>query len=336
MMNSAAFLSVFNNQPLDTVLVVLIIFVGVNLLLLYPLLRLTAYIVYLSTMVRKNEKCWDREWYHPDEESCRMHDEGVEWAKAHADCMTEVKTVSEDGLELYGEYYDFGHDRAVIIIPGRTDNLVYSYYYAKPYSDNGYNVLCIDQRAHGKSEGKYVTTGFAESRDAIKWIKLLEEDHGVKSVVIHGICIGSACGLYTMLAEDAPESLSALVADGMYCNFYESYYLHMKDLGKPTFIMGIIESEMKKKTGYGLRRGPADVIGKYEKPLLMLHGTGDIYSLPARTNEMFDKCPSENKKLVWFEDGRHSKLRIVYPERYDGAIADFLATLEAHVSSSHS
>ena len=73
-----------------------------------------------------------------------------------------------------------------------------------------------------------------------------------------------------------------------------------------------------------------------EKPLLMLHGTGDIYSLPARTNEMFDKCPSENKKLVWFEDGRHSKLRIVYPERYDGAIADFLATLEAHVSLSHS
>jgi hypothetical protein len=51
---------------------------------------------------------------------------------------------------------------------------------------------------------------------------------------------------------------------------------------------------------------------------------------------MFDKCPSENKKLVWFEDGRHSKLRIVYPERYDGAIADFLATLETRVSSSHS
>ena len=102
-MNSAAFLSVFNNQPLDTVLIVLVIFVGVNLLLLYPLLRLTAYIIYLSTMVRKNEKCWDREWYHPDEESCRMHDEGVEWAKAHADCMTEVKTVSEDGLENANE-----------------------------------------------------------------------------------------------------------------------------------------------------------------------------------------------------------------------------------------
>jgi hypothetical protein len=66
----------------------------------------------------------------------------------------------------------------------------------------------------------------------------------------------------------------------------------------------------------------------------MLHGTGDIYSLPTRTKEIFGKCPSENKKLVWFEDGRHSMLRIVYPEQYDRAIGDFLATLEAPVSES--
>lgn len=330
-MTSVAFLNIFNNQPLDIALIVLVVFAGVNLILLYPLLKLTAYIVYLSTMVRKNEKYWDREWYHPDEESCRMHEQGVAWAKEHADCMTEVKTVSEDGLDLYGEYYDFGHDRAVILIPGRTDNLIYSYFYAKPYADSGYNVLCIDQRAHGLSGGKYITTGFAESRDVLRWVKLLTEDFGVKSVVLHGICIGSACGLYTMLAEDAPDCLTALVADGMYCNFYESYYLHMKALKKPTFIMGMIESVMKSKTGHSLKIGPIDVIDKYEKPLLMLHGTGDIYSLPARTKEIFGKCPSENKKLVWFEDGRHSMLRSVYPEQYDRAIGDFLATLETSV-----
>lgn len=330
-MISVAFLNIFNNQPLDIVLMVLVIFVGVNLILLYPLIRLTAYIVYLLTMVRKDKKCWNREWHHTDEESCRMHEQGVAWAKEHAERMIEVKTVSEDGLNLYGEYYDFGYDRAVIIIPGRTDNLIYSYFYAKPYSDNGYNVLCIDQRAHGLSDGKYITIGFEESRDIIKWIKLLEEDFGVKSVVIHGICIGSACGLYTMLAEDAPKSLSALVADGMYCNFYETYYLHMKDLGKPTFIMEIVEKIMRKNTGHSMKFGPIDVIDKYEKPLLMLHGTGDIYSLPTRTEEIFAKCPSKHKQLIWFEDGRHSKIRIVYPERYDKAIADFLATLESPV-----
>lgn len=326
-MISVAFINIFESQPLNIALSVLIIFVGANLLLLYPLLKLTAYIVYTSTMVRKNKDYWDRGWHHPDDESCRMFEAGVEWAEKNRALCREV-SVENDGLKLWGEYFDLGYDRAVIIIPGRTDNLHYSYYFAIPYAKCGYNVLCIDQRAHGKSEGKYITTGFAESGDLLKWAALLHESFGVRSIVLHGICIGSACGLYAMLSDNAPEYLSALVADGMYCNFYESYYLHMKELKKPTFIMGMIESIMKSKTGYGLRRGPLDVIDGYDRPLLMLHGTGDLYSLPARTEQIFAKCPSDNKRLVWFEEGRHSKLRVVYPERYDAAIAEFLGTLE--------
>lgn len=327
-MPSAAFLSFFDNQPLDTALIVLAAFVGVNLILMYPLTKLTVRIVYHSTMVRKNEEYWSREWHFPDEESVIMHNEGLEWAKEHADAMREVKIVNE-GLNLYGEYYDLGYDRAVIIIAGRTDPLIYSYYFAKPYADNGYNVLCIDQRAHGKSDGKYITTGFAESRDTLKWAELLHEEFRVRSIVLHGICIGSACSLYTMISENAPDYLSALVADGMYCNFYESYYLHMKEMKKPTYIMGMLDSYMKKKTGYGLKVGPIDFIDKYSKPLLMLHGRSDAYSLPSRTEEIFAKCPSENKRVEWFEKGRHSMLRFAYKEQYDKAIADFLAALDA-------
>lgn len=326
-MPSVAFLSTFNSQLLDILLIVIVAFAAINLILLYPLLKLTAYIIYISTMVRKNEEYWGREWHHTDDESCKMFDEGMAWAEENRNACVEL-SVENDGLKLYGEYFDLGYDRAVIILPGRTDNLTYSYYYARPYAESGYNVLCIDQRAHGKSDGKYVTTGFAESGDTLKWAELLHDEFAVNSIVLHGICIGSACGLYTLLSENSPEYLSALVTDGIYCNFYESYYLHMKEMKKPTFIMGMLEKEMKSKTGYGLSYGPTDVIDKYDRPLLMLHGTGDIYSLPERTVEMFEKCPSENKKLVWFENGRHSKLRFEYPEKYDAAISEFLASLE--------
>jgi hypothetical protein len=116
---------------------------------------------------------------------------------------------------------------------------------------------------------------------------------------------------------------------------YESYYLHMKELKKPTFIIGMVNARMKHYTGYDFKSGPGDVIHNYHGPLLMLHGTADKYSLPERTTVLYDSCPSEHKNLVWFEGGEHSKLRIAHTEQYDTALAEFVLTLENHISASN-
>ena len=310
-------------QPWNIVWICVLAFLLLNLLLTYPMLRWTASIVLYNTMKRKNSQTWSREWFHPDEESCRMRDEGAEWAERYASYKQDLQ-IENEGFRLYGEYYDFGYDRAVILIPGRTDSLTYSYFYASPYSSNGYNVLCIDQRAHGRSDGIYNTIGLDEHRDVLRWAELLYKEKGVGAILLHGICIGSACALYALLAEGAPSYFEGLVADGMYGEFYESYYLHMKDLKKPTFILGMVDDEMRRRTGYSFRNGPMDRIHAYHGPLLMLHGTGDRYSLPEKAQILYDRCPSQEKSLVWFEGGRHSKLRIAHKEQYDRAIEEFL------------
>ena len=81
-----------------------------------------------------------------------------------------MSITSFDGLKLIAEYYDFGFDKTAIIMPGRRECLIYSYFYAFPYKDAGVNVLVIDQRAHGLSEGKYSTCGIFEAKDVIDWI----------------------------------------------------------------------------------------------------------------------------------------------------------------------
>ena len=318
----------------ETAGVVLLAFFALNLILLYPLLLLTAHIIYHSTMARTTGAMWGRGSTHDDAQSLQMAAEGRAWADKYATYKQDVHIVN-DGLRLCGEYYDFGFDRAVIFIPGRTDSLTYSYYYADPYRKLGYNVLCIDQRGHGASDGKYVTLGHTEHRAVLVWAQLLHNDWGIRSILLHGVCIGSACGLYAMLAHDRPDYLIGLVADGMYRDFYESYYLHMKELKKPTFIIGMVNARMKHYTGYDFKSGPGDVIHNYHGPLLMLHGTADKYSLPERTTVLYDSCPSEHKNLVWFEGGEHSKLRIAHTEQYDTALAEFVLTLENHISASN-
>jgi esterase/lipase len=66
------------------------------------------------------------------------------------------------------------------------------------------------------------------------------------------------------------------------------------------------------------------VIHKYDKPLLMLHGKSDLYSLPSEAEKLYDKCPSEHKNIVWFEGGKHSQLRYQNTELYDQSISEFI------------
>ena len=73
-----------------------------------------------------------------------------------------------------------------------------------------------------------------------------------------------------------------------------------------------------------MKTGPADVIHKYDKPLLMLHGKSDRYSLPEEAQKIYEKCPSENKKIVFFDGGQHSRLRYHNTELYDSSISEFI------------
>ena len=120
---------------------------------------LIAYILFVLHLKKRKPDTWARtdEGETPDQD--QMYKRGKAWSEQHSSCKEDVHIVNE-GLNLYGEYYDFGHKKAVLIVPGRSDSLTYSYYFAKPYEEAGYNVLVIDMRAHGLSEGKYNYVGF--------------------------------------------------------------------------------------------------------------------------------------------------------------------------------
>lgn len=299
-------------------------FVVVNILLIAPLNLWGAKIAHGCNMKRKRPDMWSRECSSKEAYHMEMYDLGCAWAEKNADKRHDLHMVN-DGLNLYAEYYDLGYNRTVLVIPGRTEGLRYGYYFALPYVKKGFNVMVIDQRAHGKSDGVWNSIGFKEHRDVIKWAELLRDRFGMNDILIHGICIGSACGLYALTSPDRPENLRGLVADGMYPDFYESFKNHMIEFKKPTFmVMDMINWWQKHYTGHDMKTGPKDVIHKYNMPLLMLHGKADLYSLPGEAQKLYDKCPAENKEIVWFNGGFHSKLRYQNTELYDSSISDFI------------
>ena len=289
-----------------------------------------SYSVYVSTLRKKNENSWTRE-VPPDvdPQQIPMHEIGDVWSKENIDKKTDVHIVN-GGLNLYGEYYDFGKSRCAVILSGRTESLRYGYYFAIPYSKNDCNILVIDPRAHGLSEGRFNTAGYEESKDLIAWMKYVQERFGVKSFVLHGICIGSAGGMFALNSPDCPDCVEAIVTEGMFPNFGESILNHLKEYNAPTpFMIDLIDMWMKHYTGHSLKYGPIDIIADIKTPLLMLHSKEDLYSTPEYAQKLYDLSGSTHKKLVWFDHGKHSYIRINNTEKYDAAITDFLAELDA-------
>ena len=98
-----------------------------------------AYVVYSKTLMRGHSGSWGRE--HCSEPGNKqleeMWDKGLEWQKGEKSFIKELEIRSKDGLKLVGEWFDYGFDKTVIILPGRRETLVYSYFYAKPYKDAG-------------------------------------------------------------------------------------------------------------------------------------------------------------------------------------------------------
>ena len=305
--------------------------IGINLAL-GLLLWITTYIVasycvYTSTLRKDNKAKWGRELPEVLEpEAKRMYEIGAEWSKKNAKFKHDVHIVN-NGLNLYGEYYDFGYERCAMILSGRTESLVYGYYFAIPYSECNCNILVVDPRAHGLSDGEFNTVGFEESKDAIAWVNFLVKEYGVKSVIFHGICIGAAGGMLALTSGNCPDCVEAIVTEGMFPNFSESVKNHLIERKKPVFLMlGLVDMWKKHYTGHSMKFGPINVIEKLDRPLLMLHSKEDAYSTPENAQKLYDLAGSKSKELVWFEHGRHSMLRITDTERYDRSIKDFVET----------
>lgn len=307
--------------------IVLIVFAAVNIFffaVVVPMYLIPS-IVYRVLLVRTKKDKWTRTCSEKDDlEQMDMFDRGIQWGEKYASCRKDVHIVSE-GFNLYGQYFDFGAKKAVIVIAGRSEACTYCCYFSEPYRRAGYNVLVVDNRSHGLSDGKYNSVGFKEWVDIRAWAKMLHDDLSNESVICHGICMGSAAALYAMTKPDCPEYMKALVADGMFTTFRESFDNHLVEKKKSKFPSSfIVMSKISRHSGAdALRDGPVNYISKLNKPVLFIYSKQDSYSTPDQAEKLFSLA-NEPKQIVWFDKGVHSHVRINDEKKYDDTIVSFL------------
>lgn len=125
-----------------------------------------------------------------------------------------LSITSHDGLKLKGIYYpaDSAEAVTVICVHGYTSHAEREWAFPGLfYHSLGYNVLIPYQRAHGPSEGKYITFGALEHRDMMDWVQLINRRSPDHRIILHGLSMGG--GIVLNLADKELPNVKCLIAD---------------------------------------------------------------------------------------------------------------------------
>ena len=173
----------------------------------------------------------------------------------------DLQITSHDGLALKAVYYPGSSNKTMIWVHGYTSHAEReSAFPGLFYHSLGFNVLIPYLRAHGPSEGKYISFGPQETLDMMAWVDLINQKHSDGQIVIHGLSMGGGIALdlatqemknVKCLVVDAPsiglDSLLLNAAQHVFKKTYHKVYPHMyrrfqKEFGVNPFTYDRIEN----------------------------------------------------------------------------------------------
>ena len=127
-----------------------------------------------------------------------------------------VSITSRDGLRLSGQLYRFTDDaRVEILFHGwRSSGVRDASGGAQIAKLVGYNLLVVDQRAHGDSEGNTITFGVKEKYDCIDWVHFVISRFGSDvKILLGGVSMGASTVLMASGLAELPPQVKAITGD---------------------------------------------------------------------------------------------------------------------------
>lgn len=253
----------------------------------------------------------------------QMMQEGEAWLNAQA--METVQIESHDGLKLSGHFLNIGSRKTIILFHGYRSRAFRDFSCVGDYYKGlGFNLLFVDQRAHGGSEGQFITFGVKERLDCVRWAEYVDRRIGGE-IILDGLSMGATTVLMAA-GEKLPESVKGIIAD---CGFTSPKEIMLKvmeeDLRircRPLFRLVALMVKLRARFDVG-EYSTIEAMKKNRLPILFIHGTDDKFVPCEMTKTAYEACTSE-KSLVLIEGAGHGTSYLKEPETCKAALNDFL------------
>lgn len=251
--------------------------------------------------------------------------EAHEWLLENSENITMT---SEDHLKLNGYYIDQDSDICVIMIHGYRVDSASLISPIKKIKKQNYNILAIDLRGHGKSEGDYIGMGWDERKDVLKWIDYLITKNPRLSIFLYGISMGGAT-VMNVSGEKLPHQVKGIIEDCGYTDVWNVFKEHI-DMNetKSEIFLRMASLVTLIRAGYRLEDvQPIEQVKKSKVPLLFIHGDEDNFIPSEMVYQLYHATKCE-KELLVVKGAGHADSYSKDPQIYYRTIYHFI---EKHI-----
>ena len=210
--------------------------------------------------------------------------------------------------------------RCVVLLHGYADAKVGAIAWAPLWHSLGFNILAMDMRAHGQSDGVHCTAGDKERYDISQVLDQCkaERPEQTRQIILFGVSLGAAiAGAVAALRED----MSAVVMDSPLADFRSAAMAQMDSAGAPgRWFQSAAVWLAERWAGANLSAlRPVDLLGRITCPVLLIAPKDDPFLSPAERLAMQQAMEARNRPgqdLFWLVDAGHNAALQAQPEEY--------------------
>lgn len=249
-----------------------------------------------------------------------------QWLEAQP--VQPLQVVSYDNKLLFARFVPCENAKATILLfHGYHSHYAVDFSASmRYYHECGYNLLLVDQRAHGRSQGRFLTFGVRERYDVLSWVTYLSLMLGHEHpMFLCGLSMGAST--VCMAADlDFPGNVRGIIAD---CGFTSpadilGYLIRLKYRLPPKPVIAFLNIFTRLFAGFGLRQwSTTEALARTTLPVILFHGLDDDFVPCWMSRKSYEACAGE-KQLLEFPGADHGVSYLVDTPRYQQALARFL------------
>lgn len=281
----------------------------------------------MTVRFKDHKKLARKKWFslshttvnHPRYKFEKEYEEGKAWCAQQnlQDCYLK----SADGLKLHAFYLPAENaKRFVLLSHGYKGSGFGDFAYtARFLHENQCNLLFLDQRCCGASEGEYITFGAMEQYDVQRWAYYISKRNKHRlPIYLYGESMGAASVLMAS-GHKLPKETRGLISD---CGFRSmkgqiqdmaANWFHLHWIGLLLFRLDLFCAFF---AGFRMKHADtAEAMKTNELPVLFFHGAKDTYVDPGNTIYNYSLCRAP-KELVVVSEARHLCSPYEEPEMY--------------------
>ncbi len=217
-------------------------------------------------------------------------------------------------------------DRCVILVHGYADAKVGAIAWAGPFRDAGCNLLAIDLRAHGQSQGRISTGGWREHHDLRQVIDQLKIAFplATRRLVLFGISAGA---LTCLAAAEGRDDLAGIILESPIESFATGMAEQLRLANQPAGALRLIAlrfAELASRSRFTKFRA-SELIHAARCPVFAMVAEEDAFISAAERQSLSQSIAQHGGVWCNLPNAGHLMGYSQNPETYSNAIREFLS-----------